>query len=150
MVTEVEVLKTVTNTVDTLVVSIVSVTYSVTVGASCLACFGERKRLVVAVIGAECPLLTTVPGTSEGDSASRRPSGNGVSVGTTSLLATSVVIVSQKMSVCVAAVEMTTSLVETTVDTSISTTTTVARCVAVLVSVSTTVDVTVTGSLGGC
>ena len=58
------------------------------------------------------------------------------------------VVVSQTTSVCVAAVEMVISTVETTVESSISATTTVARCVAIRVMVWTIVDVTVTGSLG--
>jgi hypothetical protein len=63
------------------------------------------------------------------------------------LLATAVVV-SQTTFVCVAAVKMVTSTVETTVDRSISATTTVARCVAIRVMVWRIVDVTVTGSLG--
>jgi hypothetical protein len=75
-----------------------------------------------------------------------RPVGCGISALATARFSTAVTV-SQTTSVCVAAVEMVTWMVEMAVDVSISAITTVARCVAMRVMVWRMVDVTVTVTL---
>jgi hypothetical protein len=131
-------------TEDMLVVSTVSVTYSVTVGvASCLAFFGIGVGSL-AIEAARSPMGS---GRCEDDGRLPPLPGWGCCRPVTALFATAVVV-SHTTLVCVAAVEIVTLLVDRMVDVSTSAIKMVARCVAVCVMVWTIVDVTVMGSLG--
>lgn len=131
-------------TEDMLVVSAVSVTYLVTVGvASCLAFFG----IGVGSLDPEPSRSPMGAGRCEVDGWLPPLPGRGRCRPVAALFATAVVV-SHTTLVCVAAVEIVTSLVDRIVDVSTSAIKMVARCVAMCVMVWTIVDVTVTGSLG--